>query len=154
MPDKSYALSNARRAGLLAICALLTACANPGVQAPTRNNLDAARIPGRGITAVAEVAVSDRPGDQLQLTAIASRKFKVTDLMAVLWCRARQETGARKYDGWYAESLSQSFAGSGGGTQQAVGVIKMFRGRPPEGKQTLAKQKNWCQDVPQAARNA
>lgn len=135
------------------ICAVMAGCANPGVQAPSPSNLDAARIPGRGITAVSEVAVSDRPGDQLQLTAIASKKFKVTELMAVLWCRARQEAGSRKFDGWYAESLSQSFA-SGGGTQQAVGVIKMFRGRPPEGKQTLAKQKNWCQDVPQAARNA
>lgn len=154
MHKKTDLSSNARRPLLLAICALLSACANPGVQAPAQNNLDAARIPGRGISSISEVAVSERPGDQLQLTAIASRKFKVTDLMAVLWCRARQEAGARKYDGWYAESLSQSFAGSGGGAQQAVGVIKMFRGRPPEGKQTLAKQKNWCQDVPTAARNA
>ncbi len=129
-------------------------CANPGVQAPSGVNLDAAKIPGRGISSMAEVTVSDRPGDQLQLTAIASRKFKVTDLMAVLWCRARQEAVARKYDGWYAESLSQSFAGSSGGAQQAVGVIKMFRGAPPEGKQTLAKQKNWCHDVPPAAKAA
>lgn len=144
---------NAAMALSVIICATLAGCANPGVQAPVGANLEAARIPGRGITAVSEVMVSDRPGDQLQLIAIANKKFKVTDLMAVLWCRARQEAGSRKFDGWYAESLSQSFA-SGGGTQQAVGVIKMFRGAPPDGKQTLAKQKNWCQDVPQAARNA
>lgn len=132
----------------------LVGCANPSASPDGTAPLDTARVPGRGISSVAEVAVSERPRDELQLVAIASAKFKVTDLMAVLWCRARQETAARKYDGWYAESLSQSFAGSGGGAQQAVGVVKMFRGGPPKGKQSLASQKNWCQDMPSAVKNA
>jgi hypothetical protein len=123
----------------------LAACGAPQPPSPELT------APARGIFTVAEVRARDLPDDQMELTAYASRSHKMQDLMAVLWCRARQEAVARRYNGWYAESFRQAFAAEGG-AQAAIGVVKMFRGPPPPGKETLARQKNWCNAVPAAAK--
>ncbi|MDX2264241.1 MAG: hypothetical protein NW215_04660 [Hyphomicrobiales bacterium] len=128
---------------------VLAGCGAPAPDRAPELQFDPARFP-RGISTVASVQARDLPGDQIELTAYAAKSHKMQDLMAVLWCRARQEAVARRYDGWYAESFRQAFAAEGG-AQAAIGVVKMFRGPPPPGKETLARQKNWCSAAPRAA---
>jgi hypothetical protein len=143
-----------RCAALLALL-FLSACGGMGGQGgETKLNvdIDGAALPPGGIQHVGAVAVSEEGGDRLRLVVVADRRYRVGDVMAVLWCRARAEAKARNYDGWYALSLRQAYSGAGTQRQAAIGVIQMFRGRPPQGRQTLAQMENWCLKAPSAAR--
>ncbi len=133
-----------------------TGCATPEVASagPPSPNIDAAVLPPKGITLVRDVNVSDQGGDKLELVAFAEPHYKMQEVMAVLWCRARDEAIRRKYDGWYAVSFRQAFSGTGNHRQAGIGVVQMFRGAPPPGKQRLKEMKNWCLEAPAAARNA
>lgn len=132
---------------------VLSACAGPnaeqaGLQA---NMVDTSKMPQAGIFTVKDVVVTDQGQDTLRLAAATTNKFTFADLSAVVWCRARSEAVARKYDGWYQDGIQQISNGPSQ-PQVAIATAKYFKGKPPEGRHTLKKEKDPCKDVPAVAK--
>ncbi len=115
------------------------------------SEVDTAKMPAAGIFTVKDVVVTDQGQDTLRLAAATTTKFTFADLSAVVWCRAREEAVARKYDGWYQDGIQEI---SNGPSQPhvAIATAHYFKGKPPEGKKTLKQEKNPCNDVPAVAR--
>jgi hypothetical protein len=142
------------RAALLAVLVLTAAgCANLDMSqgTPTQAAIDPAKIPQTGIFTVKDVVVTDEGPDTVKLTGAATNKFTFAELSSVIWCRAREEAVARKYDGWWQEGMQQI---NNGPSQPQVGIAtaKFFKGKAPEGRQTLRQEKNPCVQVPPVAR--
>jgi len=130
----------------------LAACAGPAADpAPQINAVDVSKMPQAGIFTVKDVVVTDQGQDTLKLAAATTNKFTFAELSAVVWCRAREEAVARKYDGWYQDNIQQVSNGPSQ-PQVAIATAKFFKGKPPEGKQTLKKEKSPCNDVPAVAK--
>ena len=113
--------------------------------------VDVSKMPQAGIFTVKDVVVTEEGPDSLRLAAATTNKFTFADLSAVVWCRARQEAVARKYDGWYQDGIQQVSNGPSQ-PQTAIATARYFRGKAPEGKKTLKHEKNPCRDVPAAAK--
>ena len=113
--------------------------------------VDTSKMPKSGIFTVKDVVVTDQGQDTLRLAAATTNKFTFADLSAVVWCRAREEAVARKYDGWYQDGIQQVSNGTGE-PQVAIATAHFFKGKPPEGKKTLKNEKSPCHDVPAAAK--
>ena len=83
-----------------AVALALAGCASnadqPSLQAAA---VDTSKMPHAGIFTVKDVVVTDQGQDTLRLAAATTNKFTFADLSAVIWCRAREEAVARKYDG-------------------------------------------------------
>jgi hypothetical protein len=137
--------------GLVALAA--AACASQGAdQTPMLTaDVDTSKMPQAGIFTVKDVVVTDQGQDTLRLAAATTTKFTFADLAAVVWCRAREEAVARKYDGWYQDGIQEI---SNGPSQPhvAIATARYFKGKPPEGKKTLKQEQNPCKDVPAVAR--
>jgi hypothetical protein len=131
---------------------LLSGCASnsdqPALQAAA---VDTAKMPQAGIFTVKDVVVTEQGKDTLRLAAATTNKFTFADLSNVVWCRAREEAVARKYDGWYQDGIQQVSNGPDQ-PQVAIGTAHFFKGKAPEGKQTLKHEKSPCKDVPAAAK--
>jgi len=114
-------------------------------------SVDTSRMPEAGIFAVSDVIVTDQGGDTLRFAAASTGKFTFAELSAVVWCRARQEAIARKYDGWYQDAIQQI---SNGPDQPltAIATAHYFKGKAPPGKKTLKHEKDVCKEAPAAAR--
>jgi hypothetical protein len=108
-------------------------------------------MPEAGIFTVKDVVVTEEGQDTLQLRAATTNKFTFAQLSAVVWCRARQEAVARKYDGWYQDGIQQISNGPSN-PQIAIATAKFFKGKPPEGKKTLKQEKNPCSEIPAVAK--
>ncbi len=113
--------------------------------------VDTTKMPQAGIFTVKDVVVTEQGEDTLRLAAATTNKFTFADLSAVVWCRAREEAVARKYDGWYQDGIQQISNGPGQ-PQIAIATARYFKGAPPEGKKTLKQEKNPCAEVPAVAR--
>ncbi len=136
-------------------CALalaLAGCASnadqPAFQAAA---VDTTKMPQAGIFTVKDVVVTEQGQDTLRLAAATTNKFTFADLSAVVWCRAREEAVARKYDGWYQDGIQQVSNGPGE-PQVAIATAHFFKGKAPEGKKTLKHEKSPCNEVPAAAK--
>lgn len=135
-----------------AVALALAGCASnsdqPALQAAS---VDTSKMPQSGIFTVKDVVVTDQGQDTLRLAAASTSKFTFADLSNVVWCRAREEAVARKYDGWYQDGIQQVSNGTGQ-PEVAIATAHYFKGKPPEGKKTLKHEKNPCNDVPAAAK--
>lgn len=120
----------------------------PAIQA---NAVDVSKMPQSGIFTVKDVVVTEQGQDTLRLAAAATNKFTFADLSAVVWCRAREEAVARKYDGWYQDGIQQISNGPGQ-PQTAIATAHFFKGKAPEGRKTLKHEKNPCREVPAVAK--
>ena len=89
--------------------------------------------------------------DTLRLAAATTNKFTFAELSDVVWCRAREEASARKYDGWYQDGIQQISNGPSQ-PQVAIATAKFFKGKPPEGKKTLKQEKSPCSEIPAVAK--
>jgi hypothetical protein len=108
-------------------------------------------MPHAGIFTVKDVVVTDQGQDTLRLAGATTNKFTFADLSAVIWCRAREEAVARKYDGWYQDGIQQISNGASE-PQVAIATAHFFKGKAPEGKKTLKHEKSPCNDVPAVAK--
>jgi hypothetical protein len=142
-----------KRIALPSIAALiLSACTGTTAeQSLQANAVDTSKMPQAGIFTVKDVVVTEQAPDTLRLAAATTNKFTFAELSAVVWCRARQEAIARKYDGWYQDGIQQISNGPSQ-PQIAIATAKYFKGKPPEGKQTLKKEKDPCREVPAVAK--
>mgnify|MGYP005823699671 CR=1 FL=1 len=131
----------------------VAACAAQNADQPPMlsSDLDTSKMPAAGIFTVKDVVVTDQGQDTLRLAAATTTKFTFADLSAVVWCRARQEAVARKYDGWYQDGI-QEISNGPNQPHVAIATARYFKGKPPEGKKTLKQDKNPCNDVPAVAR--
>jgi hypothetical protein len=136
-------------------CALalgLAGCASnadqPAFQAAA---VDTSKMPQAGIFTVKDVVVTDQGQDTLRLAAATTNKFTFADLSAVVWCRAREEAIARKYDGWYQDGIQQISNGPDQ-PQVAIATARFFKGKAPDGKKTLKHEKSPCHEVPAVAK--
>jgi hypothetical protein len=131
----------------------LAGCAGTGFdQSPVQANaVDVSKMPKAGIFTVKDVVVTDQSPDTIRLAAASTNKFTFADLSAVVWCRAREEAVARKYDGWYQDGIQQISNGPGQ-PQTAIATAHFFKGNAPEGKKTLKHEKNPCHEVPAVAK--
>jgi len=135
-----------------AVAMALAGCASNADQASLQAaTVDTSKMPKAGIFTVKDVVVTDQGQDTLRLAAATTNKFTFADLSAVVWCRAREEAVARKYDGWYQDGIQQISNGPGE-PQVAVATAHFFKGKPPEGKKALKQEKSPCKDVPVAAK--
>jgi hypothetical protein len=134
--------------------ALAGCAAQNSDQAPIQaaNAVDTSKMPTVGIFTVKDVVVTDQGDDTLRLAAASTTKFTFADLSAVVWCRAREEAVARKYDGWYQDGIQQVSNGPGQ-PQIAIATARYFKGAAPEGKKTLKQEKNVCHEVPAPAKS-
>ncbi len=90
----------------------LAGCASNADQPPLQAAaVDTSKMPQAGIFTVKDVVVTEQGQDMLRLAAATTNKFTFADLSAVVWCRAREEAVARKYDGWYQDGIQQSRTG-------------------------------------------
>jgi hypothetical protein len=147
-------ISMIQRYTLPCIAALaLIGCAGPNAdQSPLQAaSVDVSKMPQAGIFRVKDVVVTDQGQDTLRLAAATTTKFTFADLSAVIWCRAREEAVARKYDGWYQDGIQQISNGPGQ-PQVAIATAHYFKGKAPEGKKTLKQEKSACHDAPAVAR--
>ncbi len=131
----------------------LAGCAGTNTEQPPMQAaaVDTSKMPQAGIFTVKDVVVTDQGQDTLRLAAATTNKFTFADLSAVVWCRAREEAVARKYDGWYQDGIQQISNGPGQ-PQVAIATAHYFKGTPPEGKKTLKHEKSPCGEVPAVAR--
>jgi hypothetical protein len=113
--------------------------------------IDTTKMPQAGIFTVKDVIVTEQGENTLRLAAATTNKFTFAELSAVVWCRAREEAAARKYDGWYQDGIQQISDGPSK-PQIAIATAKYFKGKPPEGKKTLKQEKSPCAEVPAVAR--
>lgn len=113
--------------------------------------VDTSKMPQAGIFTVKDVVVIEQGQNTLRLAAATTNKFTFADLSAVVWCRAREEAVARKYDGWYEDGIQQISNGPDE-TQSAIATARYFKGKPPEGKKDLKHEKSPCDEVPAAAK--
>jgi hypothetical protein len=143
---KRIALPCAALALALAGCA--STADQPTVQA---NAVDTSNMPQAGIFTVKDVVVTDQGQDTLRLAAASTNKFTFADLSAVVWCRAREEAVARKYDGWYQDGIQQVSNGPDQ-PQVAIATAHYFKGKAPEGKKTLKYEKSPCKEIPAVAK--
>jgi hypothetical protein len=136
-----------------AVAALLLAgCASNSDQPPMQAAaVDTSKMPATGIFTVKDVVVTDQGADTLRLAAATTNKFTFADLSNVVWCRAREEAVARKYDGWYQDGIQQISNGPDQ-PQVAIATAHYFKGKAPEGKKTLKHEKSPCHEVPAAAK--
>src|SRR5271165_2527789 len=135
-----------------AVALALAGCAsNADQQSLQAAAVDTSKMPKAGIFTVKDVVVTDQGQDTLRLAAATTTKFTFADLSNVVWCRAREEAVARKYDGWYQDGIQEI---SNGPSQPhvAIATAHYFKGKPPEGKKTLKQEKNPCGDVPAVAK--
>jgi hypothetical protein len=141
-----------RIASPCAVALALAGCASnadqPSLQAAA---VDTSKMPHAGIFTVKDVVVTDQGQDTLRLAAATTNKFTFADLSAVIWCRAREEAVARKYDGWYQDGIQQISNGASE-PQVAIATAHFFKGKAPEGKKTLKHEKSPCNDVPAVAK--
>src|SRR5208282_5374242 len=89
------------------------------------------KMPQAGIFAVKDVVVTEQGPDTLRLAAATTNKFTFADLSAVVWCRAREEAVARKYDGWYQDGIQQISNGPSQ-PQVAIATARYFKGKAPD----------------------
>ncbi len=108
-------------------------------------------MPEAGIFAVKDVVVTEQAADTVRLAAAATNKFTFDQLSTVVWCRAREEAVARKYDGWYQDGIQQ-VSNCPDQPQTAIATAHIFKGKAPEGKKTLKHEKNPCKEVPAVAK--
>ncbi len=113
--------------------------------------VDVSKMPPAGIFTVKDVVVTEQGPDTLRLAAASTTKFTFDNLSAVVWCRARQEATARKYDGWYQDGIQQVSSGPGQ-PQTVIATARFFKGKAPEGKKTLKNEKSPCHEVPAVAK--
>src|SRR6516165_9727820 len=111
-------------------------CAANSMDQNTAAAVDTSKMPQAGIFTVKDVVVTDQGQDTLRLAAATTNKFTFADLSAVIWCRAREEAVARKYDGWYQDGIQQISNGASQ-PQVAIATAHFFKGKAPEGKKTL-----------------
>lgn len=132
---------------------VLAGCAGTNLDQPTMQaaSVDVSRMPQAGIFTVKDVVVTEQGPDTLRLAAATTDKFTFAQLSSVVWCRAREEAVARKYDGWYQDGIQQISNGPGQ-PQTAVATAHYFKGKAPEGKKTLKHEKNPCREVPAVAK--
>jgi hypothetical protein len=136
----------------VAAAVLLAGCASNSDTPPMQTAaVDTSKMPASGIFTVKDVVVTDQGGDTLRLAAATTNKFTFADLSNVVWCRAREEAVARKYDGWYQDGIQQVSNGPDQ-PQVAIATAHFFKGKAPEGKKTLKHEKSPCHDVPAAAK--
>ncbi len=143
-----------KRFALLCVAAalLLAGCASvPDQPPPQAAAVDTTKMPAAGIFTVKDVVVTDQGGDTLRLAAATTNKFTFADLSNVVWCRAREEAVARKYDGWYQDGIQQVSNGPDQ-PQVAIATAHYFKGKAPEGKKTLKHEKSPCHDIPAVAK--
>ncbi len=131
----------------------LVGCAGTNLDqsAVQANAVDVSKMPQAGIFTVKDVVVTEQAPDMLRLAAASTNKFTFADLSAVVWCRAREEAVARKYDGWYQDGIQQISNGPSQ-PQTAIATARFFKGKAPEGKKTLKHDKNPCHEVPAVAK--
>ena len=135
-----------------AVAIALAGCASSSDQSAFQAAaIDTSKMPQAGIFTVKDVVVTDQGQDTLRLAAATTNKFTFADLSAVVWCRAREEAVARKYDGWYQDGIQQVSNGASE-PQVAIATAHFFKGKPPEGKKTLKHEKSPCNEVPAAAK--
>jgi hypothetical protein len=136
-------------------CALalaLAGCASSNIDQPLQAAaVDTSKMPQAGIFTVKDVVVTEQGPDTLRLAAATTNKFTFAELSAVVWCRAREEAVARKYDGWYQDGIQQISNGPGQ-PQVAIATAHYFKGKAPEGKKTLKHEKSPCNEVPVVAK--
>jgi len=142
-----------KKFALFAATALaLAGCAsNTETQPLQAAAVDTTKMPQGGIFTVKDVVVTEQGPDTLRLAAATTSKFTFADLSAVVWCRAREEAVARKYDGWYQDGIQQISNGEGQ-PQVAIATARFFKGKAPEGKKTLKNEKSPCHEVPAVAK--
>ncbi len=130
----------------------LAACASNADQPPLQvAAVDISKMPQAGIFTVRDVVVTEQGQDTLRLSAAATNQFTFADLSTVIWCRAREEAVARKYDGWYQDGIQQVSNGPNE-PQVAVATAHFFKGKAPEGKKPLKHEKSPCNEIPAAAK--
>ncbi len=135
-----------------ALALALAGCASNADQPPLQAAaVDTSKMPQSGIFTVKDVVVTDQGQDTLRLAAATTNKFTFADLSAVVWCRAREEAVARKYDGWYQDGIQQVSNGPDQ-PQVAIATAHYFKGKPPEGRKTLKHEKSQCNEVPAVAK--
>jgi hypothetical protein len=119
---------------------------NPPQSAPGPAQNSPSRSPAIGITSVADVKVTPATGDKLQLRGASTDKYRYSDLMAVLYCRAWQFAQANGYNGAYPLRFHKLKGGEPASAHVAVASVQMFRGAPDEGKSPLGR--SWCSKTP------
>jgi len=129
----------------------LAGCAANSMDQTTAAAVDTSKMPQAGIFAVKDVVVTEQGQDTLRLAAATTNKFTIDQLSAVVWCRAREEAVARKYDGWYQDGI-QKISNGPGQPQTVIATARYFKGTPPEGKKTLKQEKSPCHGVPAVAK--
>ncbi|MBJ7535987.1 membrane lipoprotein lipid attachment site-containing protein [Rhodomicrobium vannielii ATCC 17100] len=142
-----------KRFALFAVATVaLAGCAsNTETQPLQAAAVDTTKMPQSGIFTVKDVVVTEQGADTLRLAAATTSKYTFADLSAVVWCRAREEATARKYDGWYQDGIQQVSNGEGQ-PRVAIATARYFKGKPPEGRKTLKHEKSPCNDVPAVAK--
>ena len=136
-----------------AIALALAGCAGTNADQQTVQTaaVDTAKMPQAGIFTVKDVVVTEQGENTLRLAAATTNKFTFADLSAVVWCRAREEAVARKYDGWYQDGIQQVSNGPGQ-PQVAIATAHFFKGKAPDGKKTLKQEKSPCVEIPAVAK--
>jgi len=153
-PDRKLVKRMMKPFALACTAALVLAgCAGTNMDQPAvqANAVDVSKMPQAGIFTVKDVVVTDQGVDTIRLAAASTNKFTFADLSAVVWCRAREEAVARKYDGWYQDGIQQISNGPAQ-PQTAIATAHFFKGKAPEGKKTLKHEKNPCHEVPAVAK--